>query len=75
MCLLRAADAVGLGGGDGVDVRDTGPGLAFYVLDQLPTTAPSPIYASVALFWAEMVFVATDGALLYEDYASPPTPS
>ena len=47
------------------------PRLAFYVLDQLPTTVLFTIYASVALFWAEMVFVATDGALLYEDYARP----
>ena len=47
------------------------PRLAFYVLDQLPTTVLFTIYASVALFWAEMVFVATDGALLYDGYARP----
>ena len=45
--------------------------LAFYVLDQLPTTVLFTIYASVALFWAEMFFVATDATLLYDGYARP----
>ena len=72
VCLLRArVDAVGLGGGDRVDVRDAGPGLAFYVLDQLPTTVLFTIYGVRGVILGEMVFVATDGALLYEDYARP----
>ncbi|KAH8098914.1 hypothetical protein JL720_1884 [Aureococcus anophagefferens] len=45
--------------------------MAFYVCDELPTMVFFTVYTAVTLFWAEMYYIASDAARIYEDTVQP----
>ena len=45
--------------------------MAFYVCDELPTMVFFTVYTAVTLFWAEMYYIASDAARVYEDTVQP----
>ena len=45
--------------------------MAFYVSDELPTMVFFTVFTAVTLFWAEMYYIASDAARIYEDTVQP----